>query len=604
MPSTLSPAATDTHPVPEDIHDWPAFFAALGALSTEAWSSLGGKDSGVAGSVTSLGIRRFSHALGAGLRALPFAEALLPSLNTLLPVFAAVLQAQPDALVDRQHWLPGLLAALLPQCLAWYPQGGRENDELLKALQALTLVAQTDIEAEAARCLSLLRRQQERAAMLESRCREGELALVRVQLAQGRVVALLNQLEGVTLPESLADFLRTSLRGELQFMLLNQGDDCPAWQSWCAVIARLGQIFPRVDAPDEVPDRQQLYRDVQVVVNLLDEHVTVSASLQQVYDQGVEDLRERLFERLRGQSLPLVPFSALETEDELSRAGVSLAPGVRARATGLKAGDWFLFSTDDHHWLRCRLLLCPPDYPGLLFVNRSGQRVLQKTPQEFAACLAAGVARSLVIDQLFERLLAQVLTPLQALVARAAVAVPPVVGTPDPSETVEAAPAVEDLLDAVSLTDAEALPAEVEAEPASRSPARDPARDPKSAADKALQEARVLAKLEVRRERRAAASWADTVISPETADAWIDGLNIGAWLELPVAGELRRCKLVAIMRANERYIFTDRQGSKVAELERAQLVEWLVAGQVRIHSNGDNFEGQLSRVVKTLRRDH
>ncbi len=533
----------------------------------------------------------------AALGRLPMDDEVKGLLPALEPGLQQLLSDSPHLLADPEGWLRPCLSMLLAQALAWYASGKESRDFFEAAQTFVTHVGQGETAAKP--LLALINKQQQRALMLEDRARDSELGMAKIQRAQMSVAALLNQLVGLGLPDTVNQFVRTTLKGELQFVLINDGESAPAWKSWQAVIQHLAQVFPVSTGDVEPPNRQQLYREVQILVGLLDEQVTVSASQQEAYDHGVEDLRERLFERLRGQEVPLVNFAPLAEEDELHRAGVSLSPAVSKQAASLKPGQWFLFSPEDGHWIRCKLLLCPPDFAGLFFVNRSGQRVLTKTPQEFSACLATGVARPLKLTGVYEQLLEQALAPL-AQKAEAVLEAKAAQAEAQVDTDSHAAPRTE-----VS------IPQEQEAEPSPDVPIT-PATNRKSAAEKALQEAWVLDKLQQRREsRELRAATADAEAAPATdqdrrvlASDQVENLNIGALLDIELAGELRRCKLVAIMRANEFYIFTDRRGVKVAELEKANLLTLLTEGKAQVHSQGDNFEGQLTKVVKTLRREH
>jgi hypothetical protein len=518
----------------------------------------------------------------AALARLPLDEEIKPLLLGMKAGLSELLIREPQLLADRQGWLRPCLTELLNQVAVWY-DSGKENRDFHAAVQLF--VAELKQGEQAAKpLLELIARQQQRAVMLESRVRDNELGMAKIQKAQLLVSELLNQLVGVRLPETMNQFLRTSLRSELQFVLINEGEEAQAWKSWNLVVEHLGQMFPSSAEDAEPVNRQQLYREAQILLGLLNEQVNISAAQQQTYDQGVEDFRERLFEQLRGQEVPLVAFAPLADEDELSRAGVSLSSAVSRQAASLKPGQWFLFSPEENQWIRCKLLLCPPDYASLFFVNRNGQRVLVKTPQEFSACLATGVARPLDVEDMYQRLLQLALAPLvkkaEQLLASRANAV------------------VEQELPVC----AEPVAAAVPDAPAT------PATDPQSAAEKARQEARELALLEQQREGEIEVN---TEPSPEEsyetrqqfAAHQVNSLNIGALLDIELDGQWQRCKLVAIMRANGFYIFTDRRGEKVAELEKTDLVELLAKGAARVQSQGDNFEGQLTKVVKTLRRE-
>lgn len=553
----------------------------------------------------------------------PLDEQLNRELERLRAPFLMAALRDESLATDSQQDFRRFINQLMGHGVYWYPQSGKEGGAFQESLvQAIDVIVDASLNEQPAALQAAIEdfitqadKQLVRAQMMEQRCSESELGMAKIHRAQAQVIALLETLNGCAMPESVLEFTRTTLKGELQFILINQSEAAPAWQSWSAIIQRLPQVFPPLIADQErpvepePPNRQQLYRDVQVIVGLLDEHVTVSAANQQPYDEGVEDLRERLFEKLRGISVPLNEFTELSIPDELSRLGAAVSPSLLKKVAGLKAGDWFLFANNDNQLLRCKLLLRPPEVEHLLFVNRSGHRVLQKSVQDFSACLATRIALPLVQQNPFDKALAVTVEKLQMLVDKNRVLVKKAKAKSPPVEAQLATTETE--TEIATATEVAAAPA---ADPTfvAPEPLPKPASDRKSAAQKALQEARVLAKLEIRRERQAAhppptdaVGEVDTQLGEEAMRERVTKLNIGAWLELPQTegADLQRCKLVAIMRASDTYIFTNRRGVKVAEYDLSSLTALLLNSAARIVSNGDDFEGQLSKVVLTLRRD-
>src|SRR5690606_27961693 len=114
-------------------------------------------------------------------------------------------------------------------------------DEILTAIKNDQPVA---IQAATAAFVTLAEKQSSRAQMTEQRCAESELGMAKIHRAQARVVGLLESLTGCALPESVLQFLRSTLKSELQFLLINRSETDAAWQSWSAIINRLPQVFP------------------------------------------------------------------------------------------------------------------------------------------------------------------------------------------------------------------------------------------------------------------------------------------------------------------------------------------------------------------------
>ena len=80
-------------------------------------------------------------------------------------------------------------------------------------------------------------------------------------------------------------------------------------------------------------------------------------------------------------------------------------------------------------------------------------------------------------------------------------------------------------------------------------------------------------------------------------------LGIGAWVDIEIKGERQRCKLAAVMNASDKLIFVGRDGKKLVEPRRDELIKLLLDGKARIIQQGDQFENSLAKVIQTLRKD-
>lgn len=82
-----------------------------------------------------------------------------------------------------------------------------------------------------------------------------------------------------------------------------------------------------------------------------------------------------------------------------------------------------------------------------------------------------------------------------------------------------------------------------------------------------------------------------------------DTFSQGGWFELiGEEGEMIRCRLAAIIRPTGKYIFVNRNGMKVAEKSKAELVELLRGDRLRALDNTMLFDRALETVVSSLRK--
>lgn len=79
-------------------------------------------------------------------------------------------------------------------------------------------------------------------------------------------------------------------------------------------------------------------------------------------------------------------------------------------------------------------------------------------------------------------------------------------------------------------------------------------------------------------------------------------LGKGAWMQHTAEGSHRRCRLAAILPAVGRYIFVDRQGKKILELNLQELALSLKSKSLIILDEGQLFDRALQAVIGGLRK--
>lgn len=98
-----------------------------------------------------------------------------------------------------------------------------------------------------------------------------------------------------------------------------------------------------------------------------------------------------------------------------------------------------------------------------------------------------------------------------------------------------------------------------------------------------------------------------TAVAPaqdESFEVWLakaDALPVGSWVELSTAGNRIRCKLAAFIKATGKFIFVNRNGAKVAELQRDELARSLQAGEISMLDDGLIFDRALESIIDNLR---
>ena len=555
----------------------------------------------------------------------PWDHRLQPLLDAFKPAALQQLANGDEFYCDAQHPLRLFFSAITPPARVWCARDSKPNQQLFDRLSALFAFATTywasseDAQIAAAAELqqqlddfnNWLATEDKRAALLESRLGETELATIKLESAEARVADAINRnLAQRPLPSELHNSFAGTLKSELQYWAFNTAPDelqqLPLWKTWQRLLPALGQLF--TSEGNEVDD-QLLYEQIPLVLAELERSLQYPSSNAQAYGQLVEQLNHCLMCAIQKQPQECPPFPELASPGSQSDIHTHIPKTLLQQTEHIQVGDWIVFSGTDNSSdgnIRCKLAFKNPELDQLLFVDHTGRKVMNKTIKDFALCLSTGIARplpSLDITSLIHHCLA----PLVERANRGVQA--QLLAQKQKAEQLVAA------LIAQQQAAAEAAERERAAEQA-RMEAQLEAR--RAAARKAMMEARALADEQARRaaeqaaeaERQrieqAASQAAEAIAKHQQATQSVSELQVGAWLEISSDAnpdEKLRAKLSVIISSTGKYIFADQVGRKLAEHTREQLIAALVDGSIKVLRNGDNFEDQLAKVIRGLRRD-
>lgn len=538
----------------------------------------------------------------------------------LLPLFAAVETAlvaqiaQDDRFYsDIDHPLRRTLESILPATSHWYARDAKPSQQFYDRISSLlnTLMAhwqnKTAPESALSEFSQWLASEDKRAALLESRLCETELGNQKLTLAQTRVVTLLNNhLAQRPLPLDLHSAITLSLKSELQYWAFNTPaaalNELPLWVHWQRILPSLGQLFSHGNIQ---VDDQQLYSQIPALLTELERSLAHTTSNTQAYQQLVDQLSQCLMMAIQKQPQEIALFPALPLPDGQTTANTKVPLALLQATETVKIGDWIVMRGDGQEAIRCKLVLKDANLDQLLFVDHTGRKVMSKTNKDFALCLSTGLAQPLQLTPL-GIIIEQQLTALITQ-ANQCVKVQLLKQKQKAEALVRAFMAEQEALKEAAERERQAEQARLQAELDAR----------QAAAHKAMAEARLLANEQQRRaaeqaaeqarltREREAAQAAEALQREQTAATTANELQVGAWLEINNASTAPglRAKLSVIIGATGKYIFADQVGRKVAEYSREQLVQQLISGELKVLRNGDNFEEQLAKVIRGLRRD-
>lgn len=556
------------------------------------------------------------------INANPWDARLQPLLDQFKSAALKQIASDDEFYCSAQHPLRAFFSTIAPTASHWCARDSKPNQQVFEKLSALFAFATAywsgSAEEQSAGAANLKQQLEEftnwiaaedkRAAMLESRLCETELANLKLISAEARVTETINHhLAECPLPTELHNPIAVTLKSELQYWAFNTDPaelpQLPLWKSWQRLLPALGQLF----SGDGIEvDDQRLYEQIPLVLAELERSLQHPNSNAQAYAQLVEQLNRCLMCAIQKQPQECALFPELDCAGGQSDHNTHIPKTLLQQTESISVGNWIIFNGDGTESIRCKLALKNPAIDQLLFVDHTGRKVMNKNTKDFALCLSTGIARPLrthsiamIINSLLLPLIERANRSVQAQL---------LLQKNKAEQVVRALIAQQQAAAESAERERVAAQAHMEGQLEAR----------RTAARKAMQEARALGDDKKRRDaeqvveaerlriEQAATQAVETIAKHQQATKNISELQVGAWLEISSevnTAEKLRAKLSVIISSTGKYIFADQVGRKLAEYTREQLIAMMVEDQIKILRNGDNFEDQLAKVIRGLRRD-
>ncbi len=526
-----------------------------------------------------------------------------PLLATLKTAFIILASKDDSFYCTTTHPLRQVLECLLTRATSWYTRDSKANemffDKLACVIHLVTQwAAQTNNSAtEAAAIQKALddfntwnEGEEKRAALIESRLCESELNHLRMLTAECQVLDLINNsLAEKNLPLSLFETVSSILKNELQNCVFTAGIDSDFWRLWKRLLPLIANLFTGTKSEQ---DDQKMYREIPAMLNELDRSMHMGSSHSNSYPLLVDTFSNSLALAIQKQPQTCELFNALAYPEGHSAINTRVTDSILQQAITMQVGEWILFSSEENQTIRCKLALKNSGSDQLLFVDRTGRKVMIKSSKDFALCLSTGIAKPLIkinLEEVIGKLLQALVTlqnntPMQPQISTEINVQPEKSLTPEKPTS----------------TEKELLESQQKRHVAEQIDLR------LASAHKAIAEARALADDKAR--RTSEAKQVETEREKEEhlhlAQQQINELNVGAWVEMTSENQKnQRCKLAVIIASVGKYIFVDNLGRKMAEYNREDLLQALVNQQLTLINNGDKFEDQLVKVIRSLRKD-
>lgn len=504
--------------------------------------------------------------------------------------------------VDPLHPLRRLLDCLLQHACYWYPRDLTQQSLFLQQYQRLAdEVLQAAVNPGSIWCElgvfndfnQWMDAEYKRSELVESRVCQAAINNFKLLETECSVLDLINNpLAGKNIPADAHSLFVGSLKSELQYNLINSGYDSPFWNSWRKILPIFAEIFST--AVDQA-DAKYLSVTISALLNDLQQSSQLGLSNPENYQLLINHLNEMLSQLEKQQPLSCTPFAALPYPEGYEDCNRQNTQPIQAEINEIIIGSWFIWLDDEGQKIRCKLAMKNTNSKQLLFVARSGRKVMVKSSGELLRCLNIGIAKiftPISFGDFFSYLLDKLITQAKQLERKqkirevkaqaahqkqkeAAQCHPPIGVKPTVADQVERQPQLVDGVIKQTVRSKKKAEALVRAEEKHRRVIAQIAKE------NAIREH--LKKLERAKEQAAA-------------------LNVGAMVAI-YKGEhaSQRCKLAANIAVTGKYIFVDNRGQKFAEYEHEQLIEAILDNKLQVITNGDIFEDQLAKVIRGSR---
>lgn len=466
------------------------------------------------------------------------AQPLTDLLQPLKPLIAA------QALVDPRFFQPGehpthqLLDSIVSSAIGWQPQLGRAGHALERHIeQAVTdslgwfTDRDTDLAAVCATFAEASERDRNRAQRMAQRVAETESGQARAADARQRATQMINA--------CLQEFPAPASIGEFL-----KG---PWYASAQLVLLKFGldseqwrnmgettrTLLDSLQTPEDAPENRRQYI-FELVTRIPKDIKRLLLSLHHDSDAVSEAVGMIEFAHLR--VLRQQPLE-METVAPIELPGEACPPGDSKRADTLraiKAGQWFLIDNTDGAPIRVQLSLNMEQQQKLLFTNHAGLKALLLHYVEFAELLSAKKVTRLHQYAGFSTCLARAagVDTTEALQALTGIAIP------------EPAPVTAPIPTQVQAS----VPEATVVEPPPQAPAQ-----------------------------------------------LVSDLPMGAWLGFHDGATPLLAKVAVHDKARDMYVFVNREGLKMREISRLDLLALMEQGQVDILETRSSFRTQVNR---------
>ena len=480
-------------------------------------------------------------------------EIIKPQVHALLLQCGCHFLLRPDLLITREHPFTRLLIEMIHVLSIWEPPPGRlgrrlpeELNTTIDQLSTLDINDRSMADKILANFISAIEEEQKRAETVAQRLIQSEISSVNTETARRSVVTYIDtRLSGKPLPNFVITFIKTRLATDLQYLVITQGVDSALWKQWKRIIQVLSWAFLPADSPAQKNKTQTL---LMPLMEQLDKQLYSGFTDTEAYHDFFNDLVQQFIQVLQQKNLLCSNFEPIAPSTQQPQ--ITISQNRIEDLSHINPGNWFRIFDNQKATTHAQLLYKDPQKDLLLFSDYNGKIIRKDSYEDFIIALASNTAEPIYENDIFQQSFkASILSFHQEYLQ---------------------------WLDERNHLDQAELK--------------------KRSYKKALEEIESLNENTVSKIQELSNSERDTL----TAE--IESLNTGSWLLLKRANtDPIKIKLSIKLKAQDKYIFTDRVGHRIAELSLSELIQLMASGQLDILIREKDFENSLENIVRQIR---
>lgn len=333
----------------------------------------------------------------------PVDSLLCQELRRLKPLAAALAVTDSKFMVPGAHPLHRILDNLQLGAVGWQASLGRAGQTLQKRTNKAVEDAlawfenqDTDLEAVCSQVAETTTRDQARASRMAQRMIETEHGRAKTMEVRRTAALLINAaLEQFQSPEIIGEFLKGPWYDSAQLVLLKFGVESAQWTQMSATTRTLldSVQFTKADADLEVEGDSERRQRLFELLSQLPRELKRWLLSLQHNDDALEQAIG-MVEYAHMQILRKQPLE-LEKIELMPVPGAGKSDATQQELASIETGQWFRIDLGSDEPKRLKLILRTEDVGELLFANQAGIKVLQASFEEFAQLMSDGKVSTL-----------------------------------------------------------------------------------------------------------------------------------------------------------------------------------------------------------------